>query len=1166
MPRLDHIRQFYADGGYIKPAKRNPAEAVARVRAGLPPRLKMDVAGSVAQQVQRQGLLPLLRFTKNFVGNLNPVQQRALDRVAQHARETGKESLIYGRLPGTDPVTGSAQRGVTKPIVYGDKDSVALPPSYFRFLRSTQDDPGQLWTAHAHPGARSSAVPSDIMGDLGVAMNRGQGSLLFDQDMKPTSGPWQHMLITSPASNTAVKLDPMSQMFTGPNARLGSALDIRGDAKLKELLGGGSIYGETLDDMSRRMAALKDWSGAHGIDLPSLRDWSTTRSSSPPMPTKEAWMPFQQSQSARMYDALGHYGVGAEMDWKAPFANTDVTQREALPSFLNYWRRFSERPSDADYGLSSAIPERQLGLGLARGGRPGFATTGWVAPARKYAGQLLSRYRDPAAELISDWAWKPLSKVAKSLGENLPTELPPHVREYGDFMRRQANMAGDEGLAPRDVLKAYTTTLASIQRQARDRALFPGVKLSTDEQMVRPEGVFADWLGGKMGQKYLDYGAQGEAHPEAIADVVQKLHSFGLMPSLGKRMEAAPGIVQGTEGPLSEAVWRASRGHGDPSEWSDVMSPFAGIGPAKKGFMGSMIGYGGKPTLDARQLNLHTYDPDLLDKFGARGGGRGAEEAVQRLAARQNALNMFVPPEYQPFDQHLMHHAYWDAVSGTKTPHSDLMDMMENRARGGRIGFDIGGAASRAAQKLILPTFQEALRYGKDAALKGVHQLMPERRILEQIAEHTGWSEQQLDNLLRTKSKGVRGDTTNFTGWSGRKGGPEIYNEATGLFVPQEVERNWLTPLDVYGKDNYGVMGMSDRTRALARLKSVNGIPLNREVEGMGGSDFPYTQRNRAPWASDPAALLGMHTALHEPESEMQQGLKYPITKDSNIFFLNKMMGSQAGDQSHQNLDTLTQLLQNAPMTGENRAEFDRLLRPWKYGVAGKQVNVFPDWPGSDKPAAEQMRYLQGLPMSKRAALMKFMDQSGVQALGGPDPTAIRMMTTDPALFGAPEGSVGRSVSRLDPHNPFDLAPERPHPDYPANFGGTYLGSMAKPLPARIAAPDWWAKVRTKADPLNPTKDDMASFRTSPVVQRFDQEWLDQAMKWWEANPQGWTPKGNARGGRPTQRDYELYHVSQWQEPFAEGGKVAFPVQSRRRDYEQYHVLNNWEDDPGGWW
>ena len=97
-----------------------------------------------------------------------------------------------------------------------------------------------------------------------------------------------------------------------------------------------------------------------------------------------------------------------------------------------------------------------------------------------------------------------------------------------------------------------------------------------------------------------------------------------------------------------------------------------------------MLGRGDLPTLDARQLNLHSLDsPVAPQTMMQRGKGLGAREAVDRLAARQSALGLDIDPSLDPYYQHLAHHAVWDKVADEKTTHEDLMRALRGYKEGG---------------------------------------------------------------------------------------------------------------------------------------------------------------------------------------------------------------------------------------------------------------------------------------------------------------------------------------------------------------------------------------------------------------------------------------------------------------------------------------------------
>jgi len=301
--------------------------------------------------------------------------------------------------------------------------------------------------------------------------------------------------------------------------------------------------------------------------------------------------------------------------------------------------------------------------------------------ARKYAG-----YEDPAGNKIADWKWRPLSDVATDL--NI-TQIPPHVQAFGDYMKDMADKAGNQGLSARDLLKGYTTTRASIQRRATDadnlRRL--GLNLPSDVETIRPEGAWMEWLGTPMGQKYLDEAAKGNISADTVASAVKTMSPFGRHETdIPDAMRWAAQNIPGRETAASDLVHRAAQGASTPEEWRQFTSDIRGVGPSKSGFLASLYGRGDQPTLDARQIILNTGEPTkLAAPFIARSGGQGGVEAVNRLAARQAALGLQAPSKYDPFYQHLAHHAIWDKASNEMTTHGDIINGMQSYADGGEV-------------------------------------------------------------------------------------------------------------------------------------------------------------------------------------------------------------------------------------------------------------------------------------------------------------------------------------------------------------------------------------------------------------------------------------------------------------------------------------------------
>ena len=314
-----------------------------------------------------------------------------------------------------------------------------------------------------------------------------------------------------------------------------------------------------------------------------------------------------------------------------------------------------------------------------------------------------STFRDPQTQTIEDWQWRPLEDVQQQLQL---TEIPSHVAAFGSFMDETANKAGTTGLTPRDLIKAYTITRASIQRRAvsDDRLRQAGLQLPDDVQgMVRPEGAFGHWLHTEMGQRYLRGAEQGLVDPEAVRNAVQVMAPFGKHEKdIPDSLIWAATNLPGREKEISRLVAAAQQMESQPEEWREMARQFRGIGPSKSGFVASVMGRGDQPTLDARQIILHTGEPTSeAQRFLRRKGGEGATEAVERLAERQRAMGLETPPGMEPYYQHLAHHAVWDKAAGEETTHQDVMDAMRHAADGGRIeGDDTGLAGHPVAQAL----------------------------------------------------------------------------------------------------------------------------------------------------------------------------------------------------------------------------------------------------------------------------------------------------------------------------------------------------------------------------------------------------------------------------------------------------------------------------------
>jgi hypothetical protein len=339
--------------------------------------------------------------------------------------------------------------------------------------------------------------------------------------------------------------------------------------------------------------------------------------------------------------------------------------------------------------LSEGLPMFKQG-GSVKKFAPGGKVLKEVAKGAKKAAKQATK---ETKSVIDDWEWRPSQQVIEEVGL---TEVPEYIQSgFGNFMAGQQKRAKAGNVGIRDLIKAYTITRSSVNRSGlpRETATKTGMKIPKTEGLVRPEGAFSEWLGSKQGQNYLKAAERGEIDERAIADLQEKFAPFGMASVLANDMRWAVNNAPSLSDNLSEVIV------GDPQIYRNVSQQLQGIGPAKSGFMGSLIGRGDFPTLDARQLRLHTgAGGSEAAKYMRRQQGLGGEQAVGRLADRQQGMNLDIDPALDPFYQHLTHHAVWDKVANEQTTHDDIVRAMTGYAKGGPIKSALEGVGKAAAE------------------------------------------------------------------------------------------------------------------------------------------------------------------------------------------------------------------------------------------------------------------------------------------------------------------------------------------------------------------------------------------------------------------------------------------------------------------------------------
>ena len=721
---------------------------------------------------------------------------------------------------------------------------------------------------------------------------------------------------------------------------------------------------------------------------------------------------------------------------------------------------------------------------------------------------------------IKNWQWRPTDDVRNELQLD---EIPSHVHKFGEFMDESARKAMNEGFTPRDLIKAYTITRASIQRRARpvEAIRKSGLILPPDlKGVLRPEGAFGHWLHTKHGQRYLDEAEAGRVDEEAIADAQKIMKPYGKTKiDLPDALRWAPKNLPGQEGRISELVTRAYRGHDHPDDWRDATSGLKGIGPAKKGFYGANLGYGKLPTLDAREITVHTGRPTkeatpYLRKKGA------ADAAVDRLADRQTELGLKHDKSMSPFYQHLTHHTVWDKASGETTTHDDLMHPMRNAKDGGRQGYKTGGAP---------PTIGHPLAHGLLEAFPEGFKDVPEEHLRQMLRNpFTDATEKEVRAALHTSpaTHNLLYRASQLTGHSTQKlmqhllpsGGPKEPGRMgiTSLRQPDLIERAMatitpnrriavakprpMTPEELFNMRAVSVAGMSDRSPAGFDVSGADMVDFGENISALGGNDFnlmPRSIKYGIGWAGARAPITGMGNAAREKLKEVKE--KYGI--DAQPLLTTKLMSLQSNDQTHMVMRAASHLLRNAPITDADAEAFNEYVRNQrpaaKQGVI--QPPYMPDFPGIKH--GKLYDYLMKQKMPNRTALIKAMDKGAWNKKGIPNPASIRMAFTKPELIVAPEGTPGAMFATMDPGNPHYTG-DSGHGSYPVGATGKNVGGLDRIVPKEAFHQTYFDQPKVKAKvAAGKNADVMSGYIKSPVTQYHDQEWLDRIMPIYENAP-----------------------------------------------------------------
>jgi hypothetical protein len=518
---------------------------------------------------------------------------------------------------------------------------------------------------------------------------------------------------------------------------------------------------------------------------------------------------------------------------------------------------------------------------------------------------------------------------------------------------------------------------------------------------------------------------------------------------------------------------------GDKEAFRDYAKSIYGIDQAKAGFIGSLLGRGDLPTLDARQLSLHTNPPTTVKVVGSimnRQKGKGAKEAVDRLIDRQEAMALDLDPSLDPFYQHLTHHTAWDRALNEITTHDDLIRAMNNYNEGGEVHAAGGGLidlirgakdlkalaqrADRISNTLIKGGMEEekALRKAREMAaqtiieenyMPPVHPTAPPMS-LKDIHAHAERVAEQVNGQYQSKEKAGRV----VSGKSKRQFDSEKNLQANIRQNAPQSTPNIVDYNDHIGSMIVGVPGdatlgglirLPDGTLINTHdLLGVNGVSLKKPIPLYGGPHYGLDHPDSF-WASNEGPALSIQNLIANLEQE------YPVLGQ----YVKMGPGSEAF--AMHNLEALMGILRPEEMGLAKRealAEYVNEMRGKKWDKPSKKKPKSPDFVGFDDPNALLAQARNQSDLRKTIAEILSGPNVGnakMTKFGLPSGSDVVTAITHPELRNIEQGASGFAIGRMNPNSGLTLGE---HPTYTHDIPGQFIGRSNHPIPYDLAFPD----------------------------------------------------------------------------------------------------------------
>lgn len=745
----------------------------------------------------------------------------------------------------------------------------------------------------------------------------------------------------------------------------------------------------------------------------------------------------------------------------------------------------------------------------------------------------LAGYRDPESAKMRDWSWRPLKDVDAALGGL--TEIPSHVEKFGEYMDETAGRAARGELTPRDLIKAYVITRASIQRRSQDadRLRSSGLILPPGlSGQVRPEGAMGHWLHSKMGQQYLDAAEKGIVDHEAVADAQKSMRPFGLNAEMDALPWAANNLPDSHK-QVASMVARSLKNASSPAEWRKFSGGLRGIGTAKAGFVASMMGRGDQPTLDARQVVLQTGKPTSEAKLPM---ARAGFDAVDRLAARQSALNLKMSPDLEPFRQHLTHHAIWDKAGNEETTHDDVINAMRyaatggaiKRADGGRIPGHYGeGIADHPLARALAAIGLPGLNYSDPVAAQAALRITSPTHHDPDMARRAI----EIAQGLRVKTGNEAGSGAYYN-VKQTKAASDVKTKIEDIPGVTPKAPKPMTWEQMYQETKGGTLINVGGDRSnLGRLTHVNGKKLKWPVDLHAGPKYMLEPNPGAVWANSAAHTEAFNKKIRE------------AAKSGPVYGIYSPMGPQAVDSSHNMFDAVMAQIDKKAIDKKDAAELDGALKAGLHMAPADRANgiaKMEDWPGilNPKKASE---FARNLPGKHRSGVIKFLDKSYWRDRGLPHVGETRAAITDPDVMHAPGNMLGHRLVQFDPDTHRAEETAFSHSTYTEATPGQYIGDIPL-LQRQYVMPDASERLAMKptksGDIVHPYSTDAIGratarkmFEEQKQLQPINEKWVDSVGRGEERKRAYGFARGGAINTRPSDAqkeagNYQKGHIS----------------------------------------